>query len=156
MNPQFYELLVERLLAGGAHDVWLTPVQMKKGRPGVVVSAIAPATMAGAVESLIFANTPTLGVRRTAVSRTKAARGFVTVTTQWGDVRLKLRERDGQVVNAVPEYDDVAGISRMVGVPVAVVWDEAHRLGDQFVGQGWTDMGSSFRTGSVDSDEKRN
>ncbi len=140
MNPQFYELLVERLLGGGARDVWLTPVQMKKGRPGTVVSAIAPGAHADAIEALIFANTPTLGVRRTAIARTKAPRHLVTVRTRWGDVRLKLRGLDGRVANAVPEYDDVVAISRTTGVPVGPVWDEAHRLGEAQVGRLWADI----------------
>ena len=140
MNPQFYELLVERLLAGGARDVWLTPVQMKKGRPGTVVSVIASDARVDAIEALIFANTPTLGVRRTAIARTKAPRHLVTVTTRWGDVRLKLRSLDGRVANAVPEYEDVVEISRTTGVPVGLVWDEAHRLGEAQIGRLWTDI----------------
>ncbi len=142
MNPQFYELLVERLLAGGAHDVWLTPVQMKKGRPGTVVSVIAAVAHADAIEALIFANSPTLGVRRTAITRMKAPRRLVLVTTRWGDVRLKLRGVDGRVANAVPEYDDVVTISRTVGIPVAAVWDEAHRLGEAQVGRLWAEIES--------------
>ncbi len=139
MNPQFYELLSERLQQAGAYDVWLTPVQMKKGRPGTVVSVIAPAAQAEALEAVIFANTPTLGVRRTEITRSKAPRRFVTVTTRWGDVRLKLRGGGGRVLNAVPEYDDVLRVSRTAQAPIADVWDEAHRLGDAHVGVAWVD-----------------
>ncbi len=138
MNPQFYEPLLERLQSAGAHDVWLTPVQMKKGRPGTVVSVIASVAEADALEALIFANTPTLGVRRTAITRTKAPRQFISVITQWGEVRLKLRGSKGRVINAVPEYEDVVGISRTAGVAISEVWDEAHRLGDAYVGRPWS------------------
>lgn len=143
MNPQFYEVLVERLFDAGAVDVWLTPVQMKKGRPGTVVSAIVPAARADTAEAAIFANSPTLGVRRTAITRTRAARGSVTVTTRWGDVRLKLRGIDGRVSTAIPEYEDVALISRTGDVPVNSVWSEAYRLGEVFLGQRWTNLEST-------------
>ena len=151
MNPQFYEILVERLLQGGANDAWLTPVQMKKGRPGVIVSAIAPAALAGEIEAVLFANTPTLGIRRTSISRTKAPRQFVTVTTRWGDVRLKLRGSGGRVVNAVPEYEDIAAIARREGIAPTVVSDEAHRLGDVIVGRSWDDVPLAISADRFDS-----
>ncbi|HEU0113616.1 MAG TPA: nickel pincer cofactor biosynthesis protein LarC, partial [Thermomicrobiales bacterium] len=97
MNPQFLEPLLERLFAAGALDAWLEPVVMKKGRPAVVVSAICPAGRRDAVEAAFFANSTTLGVRVTAIERTKAARAFRTVATRWGDVRLKLRIVDSRV-----------------------------------------------------------
>ncbi len=140
MNPQFYAILLERLVENGANDAWLTPVQMKKGRPGVVVSAIASLAAAEEIEAVFFANSPTLGVRRTAITRTKAPRRFVSVTTAWGDVRLKLRGSGATVSNAVPEYEDVAAIARREGIAVARVWDEAHRLGDAFVGTAWSSV----------------
>ena len=143
MNPQFYEPLLERLQTAGAFDVWLTPVQMKKGRPGTVLSVIASTSQVDALEAVIFANTPTLGVRRTAITRTKAPRRFVSVTTSWGDVRLKLRGDGGRVLNAVPEYDDVLRISRTTGMPIAEIWEEAHRLGDGYVGAAWADVSTA-------------
>ena len=106
MNPQFYEPLTERLFAAGALDVWLTPVTMKKGRPATVVSAIVPADRRDEVERTLFLESTTIGVRATPVSRTRAPRRFETVTTRWGDVRLKLRAWDGRVLGAMPEYDD--------------------------------------------------
>jgi uncharacterized protein (TIGR00299 family) protein len=137
MNPQFYEPLSERLFAAGALDVWLTPVTMKKGRPGTVVSAIVPAARQAEVERALFLESTTIGVRATSVSRTRASRRFETVATRWGDVRLKLRGWDGRVIGAAPEYDDCLQLSRVSGAPIREIWAEANRLGEVFAGQRW-------------------
>jgi uncharacterized protein (TIGR00299 family) protein len=138
MNPQFYEPLSERLFAAGALDVWLTSITMKKGRPGTVVSAIVPAERRAEVERVLFVDSTTIGVRATAVSRTRAPRRFETVTTRWGDVRLKLRGWDGRVIGAMPEYDDCLRLSRVSGAPIHEIWAEANRLGEVFAGQRWS------------------
>jgi len=137
MNPQFYEPLTERLFATGALDVWLTPVTMKKGRPATVVSAIVPANRRDEVERTLFLESTTIGVRATAVSRTRAPRRFETVTTRWGDVRLKVRAWDGRILGAMPEYDDCLRLSRASGAPIHEIWAEANRLGEVFIGQRW-------------------
>ena len=139
MNPQFFEPLSERLFAAGALDVWLTSVTMKKGRPATVVSAIVPANQRAAVERALFVESTTIGVRATPVSRTRAPRRFETVTTRWGDVRLKLRGWEGRVIGAMPEYDDCLRLSRESDAPIREIWAEAHRLGDVFAGQRWHD-----------------
>ena len=137
MNPQFYEPLSERLFAAGALDVWLTPITMKKGRPATVVSAIVPVDRRDAVERVLFVGSTTIGVRATPVSRTRAPRRFETVTTRWGDVRLKLRGWEGRVIGAMPEYDDCLRLSRASGAPIHEIWAEANRLGEVFAGQRW-------------------
>jgi uncharacterized protein (TIGR00299 family) protein len=137
MNPQFYEPLSERLFAAGALDVWLTPVTMKKGRPATVVSAIVPANRRDEVERTLFLESTTIGVRATSVSRTRAPRRFETVTTRWGDVRLKLRAWNDRVLGAMPEYDDCLGLSHASGAPIHEIWAEANRLGEVFIGQRW-------------------
>lgn len=137
LSPQGYELLLERVFAAGAADAWLTPVQMKKGRPGTVVSAIADEGHADAVEAAIFANSPTLGVRRTAIARTKAARRHVVAETPWGPVRVKLRGVGGGVTGATPEYEDVAAIARRHGLPFAEVSSVAALEGDGWLGRPW-------------------
>ena len=137
MNPQFYEPLSERLFAAGALDVWLTAITMKKGRPATVVSAIIPADRRAEVERALFLESTTIGVRATPVSRTRAPRRFETVTTRWGDVRLKLRAWDGRVIGATPEYEDCLQLSRASGAPIREIWAEANRLGEVFAGQRW-------------------
>jgi pyridinium-3,5-bisthiocarboxylic acid mononucleotide nickel chelatase len=137
MNPQFYEPLIERLFAAGALDVWLTPATMKKGRPATVVSVIVPVDRRDEVERVFFVESTTIGVRATPVSRTRAPRRFETVTTRWGDVRLKLRGWEGRVIGAMPEYDDCLRLSRASGAPIREIWAEANRLGEVFAGQRW-------------------
>ena len=133
MNPQGYELLLERIMGAGAHDAWLTPVQMKKGRPGIVVSAIVPMERQAAVERAFFANSPTLGLRRTVIGRRRLARRVETVETAWGPARIKLRLVGGRPVGGAPEYDDVAAIARKAHLPFAEVWDAARKLADELV-----------------------
>ena len=135
MNPQFFELLSERLFAAGAVDVWLTPVTMKKGRPAAIVSALSPAHRRRALEDVLIENSTTLGVRATRVDRVKAARVFETATTRWGEVRLKLRIWNGRVLDAAPEYDDCLALARAHAVPLREVWNEAHRQGEVHVGR---------------------
>lgn len=137
MNPQFTDLLLERLFAAGALDAWVTPVQMKKGRPGVVVSVLCGEGDRRALEDVLVEQTTTLGVRARPVERTKAARRFEMTTTRWGDVRLKLRGWKGRVIDVMPEYEDCAALAREADVPVREVWNEAHRLGEVYVGQKW-------------------
>lgn len=135
MNPQFFDLVTERLFAAGALDAWLTPVVMKKGRPGTVISAIAPLARRSAIESVLIENTSTLGVRATAIERVKTARRIELMTTRWGDVPVKVRQWNGRVIDVMPEYENCAAIAREHDVPVREVWNEAHRLAEALVGQ---------------------
>lgn len=134
MNPQAFELLIERLYAAGALEVWLTPVQMKKHRPGTVVALLAPARLRSDLSDVLLQNSTSLGVRAIAVDRVKAVRAFRTVATRYGEVTLKLKVLDGRVSGAMPEYDDCARLAREHGALFADVWDEAHRIGERFVG----------------------
>lgn len=135
MNPQFYDILTERLFAEGALDVWTTAITMKKGRPATTVSVLAPSGRKTQLEHILLTNTSTLGTRSYQVERTKAGRTFGTVTTRWGDVPVKLRVLNGRVIDAQPEYDAVAALARQHDQPVRDIWNEAHRLGEVFVGQ---------------------
>ena len=135
MSPQHVELLMERLFAAGALDVWTTPITMKKGRPAIMVSALGPAARTHLLAATLIEQSTTLGVRVTPVERIVAARRIETVTTRWGDVRVKLRGWQGRVIDANPEYDDCAAIARREGIALRDVWNEAHRLGGMHVGR---------------------
>lgn len=135
MNPQFFAPLLDALFAAGALDAWLTPITMKKGRPATLVSAIAPADRRQVVESALIEHSSTLGVRTTPVERTKAARTFETVATRFGDVRIKLRAWNGRVIDAIPEYDDCVALAKANDVPIREVWNDAHRIGESFIGR---------------------
>jgi len=135
MNPQFYEPMVERLFAAGALDVWLTPIIMKKGRPATQVSVLALAAHRMTVENILVEQSTTLGVRGSRVDRVKAARRVETVVTRWGDIRIKLRVWQGRVIDAMPEYDDCRAIATANDLPIRLVWNEAHQLGQSHVGR---------------------
>jgi len=142
MSPQHYEPLTERLFAAGALDVWLTPIVMKKGRPAIQVSVLAPVGRRRELEDVLILNSTTLGVRSTIVERIKAARRTEIVATRWGDVAVKLRAWNGRVIDAAPEYDDCLALARANDATLREVWNEAHRLGEAYVGRRLTDEGA--------------
>ena len=107
---------MERLFEAGALDVWHTPIQMKKNRPGVLLSALGPASLESRLAEVFLRDTPTLGVRVRPVGRYVADRDTVTVETEYGPMRLKRKRLGGKVVSAAPEYEDVAAAAREAGV----------------------------------------
>ena len=135
MNPQFFELLVERLFDAGALDVWLTPIVMKRGRPATTVSLLCDVERRAALEGVLIEQSTTLGVRALPVDRTKAGRRIESVVTRWGDVRVKLKIWRGRVLEAVPEYVDCLAIAREHEVAIRLVWGEATRIAEAFVGR---------------------
>jgi uncharacterized protein (TIGR00299 family) protein len=112
---------IEACLEAGALDAWAVPVTMKKGRPGVVLSALAEADRRDAVARAVLVETTTLGVRRHPVARDALEREIVTVATEYGPVRVKVGRLDGREVGAHPEYDDCLALARARGVPVKEV-----------------------------------
>lgn len=114
-------LAVERMLAAGALDVWTTPITMKKGRPGVVLSVLAAEGDAERMEALFFEYTPTFGVRRYAVRRGKLRREVVTVETRFGPIRVKRGLRQEAVIRSKPEYEDCRRAAEAAGVTLETV-----------------------------------
>ncbi|BDG09672.1 nickel pincer cofactor biosynthesis protein LarC [Anaeromyxobacter paludicola] len=112
---------VDEALARGALDAWVAPVTMKKGRPGLVLSALAPAAARDEVARALVRETTTLGVRMRPVSRLELAREWREVETMYGAVRVKLGLLDGAVVQAQPEHDDCLARARERGVPLKEV-----------------------------------
>jgi len=125
LSPQVVGALYDLLFASGALDVWTTAAGMKKGRPGIVLSVLAPPGREAAVESVLFAETTTLGVRRHEVDRTTLPRSFATVKTRWGDVRVKVAVLPGGGIRGAPEFEDCLALARKAGVPVRDVLEEA-------------------------------
>ena len=121
MNPQLFGPLMDGLLAAGALDVFYTPVQMKKSRPGTLVTIIAPTDRRPALTAVLFRDSTTIGIRYEEMSRTCLDRSVETVTTPYGDVRFKIARRDGEELNASPEFDDCARLAAQHGVPVKTV-----------------------------------
>jgi len=125
MNPQILGGLMPALLAAGALDVFYAPVQMKKQRPGTLVTVLADPAARERVLDLLFRETTTIGVRWQEMARECLDRSLLTVTTPFGDVRFKVASRNGEVVNATPEFDDCARIATSRGVAVKDVQAEA-------------------------------
>ena len=121
----------ERLFDMGALDVWYTPIQMKKNRPATILSVLVPAELEGAAYELILRETPTLGVRTRPVERYVAERRDVTIETELGMVKVKLKSLEGVPVSAAPEPDECRRISLETGLPFQVVYqrttEEARR-----------------------------
>ncbi len=127
LNPEFYEYVMEKLFAAGARDVFLTPVQMKKGRPGVLVSVLSDVGRRDALSTILFAETSTLGVRVSEVTRLRVERETREIETRYGRVRVKIgRSPDGSR-NLAPEYEDCRRLAAASGVPLKTVYQEALR-----------------------------
>ncbi len=115
----------EQLFALGALDVWCTPVQMKKNRPGVVLSALVPQRLEEAAVQLILRETPTLGVRTRSVERYIAQRESFIVETDLGAISVKVKSLQGEAVGVSPEYEDCRRVSLETGVPYQEVYQRA-------------------------------
>jgi hypothetical protein len=121
MNPQIFGVLMDRLLAQGALDVFYTPIQMKKNRPGTLLSVIAAPDTREAVTGTIFRETTTIGVRYREMTRECLDRRTVTVTTSVGDIRIKVAARNGQVLNAAPEFEDCVRLAGEHNLPAKTI-----------------------------------
>jgi pyridinium-3,5-bisthiocarboxylic acid mononucleotide nickel chelatase len=111
MNPQIFGVVMDQLYAAGALEVFYVPVQMKKNRPGTLLTVIAAPERLGQISDIIFRETTTIGLRHSEVARECLDREIITVDTSLGAVRFKVARRDGRVLNAVPEFDDCAKLA---------------------------------------------
>jgi pyridinium-3,5-bisthiocarboxylic acid mononucleotide nickel chelatase len=125
LNPQVFGYVMDRLLEDGALDAFGIPVQMKKSRPGTLLTVLCRREDEARLTQLIFAETTTLGVRRREEKRQVLARKWATVSTQWGNVRLKIASMNGTVTNCAPEYEDCRRIATARHVPLKRVMQEA-------------------------------
>jgi uncharacterized protein (TIGR00299 family) protein len=127
MNPQIYGYFLEKALAAGALDVYTTPVQMKKNRPGTLLTLLSKPMDTNMLMSLIFAETTTLGVRTYTARRRTLPREIVNVHTQYGDVHIKLARINGSIRHVAPEYEDCRKLASEKNVPLQQVISEALR-----------------------------
>jgi len=127
LNPQVFGYVMDRLLEEGALDVFGVPVQMKKNRPGMLLTVLCKQEDTSKLTELIFAETTTLGVRRREEVRQTLARRWENVRTQWGEVRIKIASMNGTVTNYAPEYEDCRRIAAEHRVPLKTVMQEASR-----------------------------
>ena len=129
MSPELVAPLFEAVLVAGAVDVWSTPILMKKGRPALTVSAMAPPAAVPEVERAFFRCSTTIGLRRYAADRTVLARSLVAVDTAYGPVRVKVGAVGGEVIGAQPEYDDCRRRAKASGASVREVMSAAAAAG---------------------------
>jgi pyridinium-3,5-bisthiocarboxylic acid mononucleotide nickel chelatase len=125
LDPRVWPTVIEDLLRAGAADAWITPVIMKKGRPGHVLAVLTAPPDAPALRRLVLDRTSSLGVRQSVVHREELDRAWVDVPLGDATVTVKVGHRDGIVVHATPEFEDVAALARATGVPVREVLDAA-------------------------------
>jgi hypothetical protein len=127
LNPQVFGYVMDRLLEEGALDAFGMPVQMKKNRPGTLLTVLCKPEDAAKLTQLIFTETTTLGVRRRDETRQCLARQWENVRTPWGEVRIKIASMNGKVTNYAPEYEDCRRIAAEHHVPLKTVMQEAAR-----------------------------
>jgi uncharacterized protein (TIGR00299 family) protein len=121
MNPQIFGVVMDRLYAAGALEVFYIPVQMKKNRPGTLLTVVARPDQRAQMIDVIFRETTTIGLRHSDVDRECLQREIVAVETPIGAVRFKVSRRDGRVMNAVPEFEDCAKLAAATSLPVKEV-----------------------------------
>jgi len=125
MNPQWYEHAAARLFEAGALDVFLTPIQMKRGRPATQLSVLVADDLVPQTLDVLFAETTTIGVRAHPVQRWKLARKIVTVETAYGPIAVKVSRRGETVLNVTPEYQDCQRIAAEQDAPLKEVYQAA-------------------------------
>jgi uncharacterized protein (DUF111 family) len=127
MNPQFYDYIMERLLAMGVLEVFITPIIMKKNRPATLLTVISPAEKLHSVTGFLLRETTTIGLRWREEERSLADRETLPIQTRYGKIRFKLARWEGRMVNLSPEYDDCKRLSLRKRIPLKEIFEEARR-----------------------------
>jgi len=132
MNPQVYDYVMKKILNEGALDVWLTPIYMKKNRPGIVMSVLVTESKELTIIETLLKETTTLGIRKMPISRHIAQREIIKIDTTIGTVKVKVKKLDNHVLGITPEYDDCCVIAGNTKLPLIEVYriieNEVHRL----------------------------
>ncbi|HWF17926.1 MAG TPA: nickel insertion protein, partial [Verrucomicrobiae bacterium] len=127
INAEILGDFVNRALTEGALDVFHTPVQMKKNRPGVLLTVLCASADADKFTELMLRETSAFGVRRSTAERRKLHREFVTVKTEFGEVTVKLGNLNGKIVQATPEYESCKKVAEQAKVPLKAVYEAAQK-----------------------------
>jgi len=127
ISPEIVGYASERLLAGGALDVFTLPIYMKKNRPATLLTVLAPVEGADELEAMIFQETSTFGVRRHSARRRKLVRETMTVETEHGSICIKIGRQGGRLVTAAPEYEDCCRVAEKTGLALREVMEQALR-----------------------------
>ncbi|MGZ3525760.1 MAG: nickel pincer cofactor biosynthesis protein LarC2, partial [Thermodesulfobacteriota bacterium] len=127
MNPQFYDYVIEGLLAIKVLEVFITPILMKKNRPGHLLTVICPSEKLASVTEFLLRETTTIGLRWHEEERAKTDREIIPRQTKYGKIRFKLARWEGKVVNFSPEYEDCKRLALEKGVPLKEIFEEARK-----------------------------
>jgi uncharacterized protein (TIGR00299 family) protein len=133
MNPQFYDYVIENLLAIEVMEVFLTPILMKKNRPGTLLTVICPSEKLSSVTEFLLKETTTIGLRWHEEERSKADREIVSLQTRFGKIRFKVARWEGRMVNFSPEYEDCKQVALKKKIPLKEVFEEARKEAMAFV-----------------------
>jgi len=125
MNPENFEYLMELLLEKGALDVYLTPTQAKKTRPGTLLTLLCEPADTSAMASIMFSESTTFGVRYHREARLKLSRSIIEVSTEWGQVKVKVGSSGEGPLTVSPEFEDCKRVARATGAPLRRVYDAA-------------------------------
>src|SRR6185503_19601034 len=123
INAEILGRVMKRALAEGALDVFYTPIQMKKNRPGVLLSLMCAESEADKFTEMILRETSAFGVRRYVSERRKLQREFKTVNTPFGQVAIKIGKLDGQIIQAAPEFESCKRLADNAGVPLKLIYE---------------------------------
>jgi uncharacterized protein (DUF111 family) len=123
MNPELYDALMERLFSAGAHDVFFTPIIMKKSRPAVIVSVLCDAGKQKAIEEIFWLNSSTFGLRSYKVTKSMLRREIVKVKTRHGEITVKNGYLKGRKIKSKPEYEDCKRLAKENGVSIQDIYE---------------------------------
>ncbi|MBB6672976.1 nickel insertion protein [Cohnella nanjingensis] len=127
MNPELCPYVSERLLSAGAHDVFWIPILMKKGRPGFLLNVLTNADRLNLMETIVFEETTTLGMRYIWTECKRLERHLVDVETPWGTIGVKVGVMGGKTVQFAPEYAQCEAAAKANGIPLKTVFEAARR-----------------------------
>ncbi len=123
MNPELYDALMERLFAASAHDVFLTPIIMKKSRPAVIVSVLCDVGKQKAIEEILWLNSSTFGLRSYKVAKSMLRRETIKVKTKYGEITIKSGYLNGRIIKSKPEYEDCKRLAKENGVTIQDIYE---------------------------------
>ncbi|UKS27439.1 LarC family nickel insertion protein [Paenibacillus sp. HWE-109] len=124
MNPEWVSYIMDKLFEAGANDVYVVPIIMKKGRPGIMLNVLVEDGRLSDIEGIIFSETTTLGIRYLHASCHRLAREFERVDTQWGTMTVKVGYHRGKLVQFAPEFKECEQIAKEYQVPLKLVYEE--------------------------------
>jgi pyridinium-3,5-bisthiocarboxylic acid mononucleotide nickel chelatase len=123
MNPEFYDALMERLFSAGAHDVFFTPIIMKKSRPALTVSVLCDLSQQKVIEEILWLNSSTFGVRYYKVAKSMLRREIIKVKTKYGETKVKRGYLNGRIIKSKPEYEDCKKLAKENGVSIQDIYE---------------------------------